>query len=144
MTLGGSDGSGAGVAAGAGVEAEGVGAAVGIASSTTAGAMLDAAEEVSRDRVMPGYGPLSGYCTSNEMMNPSWLYTRSLGAGGKSGSSTPPTIPLRMGLSLVRSSSSPIAEVSSHTPFFAAGMIALAVSSRMRVCQAGATLSCAD
>jgi hypothetical protein len=85
---------------------------------------------ISLETVIPGYEPADEFCTLYETSTPFWLYTNILGAGGRSGISTPSTIPLRMGLSLVRSSSIPKQAVSSDIPLLPIGRIPLAFSSR--------------
>ena len=85
--------------------------------------------------IIPGYGPASGYWMLKDTINPSWLYTSNLGGGGRSGRSSPPSIPLTTGFVTVRSISIARTDVSSWiTPFFAAGRTPRAASSRKSNC----------
>jgi hypothetical protein len=114
----------------------------GLAGSSFAGAgaiLLPVEAGASWGVTIFGYPPASGYRTSKEMINPSWLYANNRGAGGKSGTSTPPTIPILIGFVLVKSSSKPIQDESSDTPVFPVGMTPLAVSSRIKDSQLGAS-----
>jgi hypothetical protein len=95
----------------------------------------------SRGLIIPGNAPPSGLITLNETRNPSCENASNRGAGGKSGTSTPPSIPRFIGIWLVKSNASPKQDVSSFTPFFPAGILPLPVSSNIKLSHGASTPS---